>query len=51
MQNLKNDNKGVTSYILVVDTDSLKSITSYLKMNDLLEMGIVSVEKLENERK
>lgn len=39
------------SFILVVDSESLKIISSAAKMSDLLKMGVASIEKLELLRK
>ena len=39
------------SFILVVDAESLRVISSALKMADLLKMGVSSIEKLELKRK
>ncbi|KRW98925.1 Sec1-like protein [Pseudocohnilembus persalinus] len=48
---LRQTNQNVQSYLLIVDEKSLRMISSYMKMMDLMELDILAVEQLDNERK
>ena len=44
---LKTKNKNISSYIMVVDKSTVKIISKLFKMNELVENGIDTIEKLE----
>ncbi|EGR28704.1 syntaxin binding protein 1, putative [Ichthyophthirius multifiliis] len=50
LEDIMRQNKTVQQYILITDQNSLKIISSLMKMTELLELNIISVEKIDNER-
>ena len=44
---LKDKNKRISSYVMVVDKWTVKIIGRLFKLTDLLEMGVDCLEKLE----
>lgn len=49
--NLRQENPQTMAYLLVVDDNTVKVISAYMKMAELMELGISAIEKLEIGRK
>ncbi|KAL4499311.1 hypothetical protein ABPG72_006897 [Tetrahymena utriculariae] len=50
-EDLQRANKGVSSYLLITDANSLKILSSFMKMMELMELNILAVERIDNDRK
>jgi len=48
---IQKDNPGSQVFMLVADEKSVRVISSFMKMSDLMEFGISAIEKLELKRK
>ncbi|KAM3146591.1 hypothetical protein pb186bvf_001121 [Paramecium bursaria] len=49
--NIRSQNPNVKTFILVLDQKTIKIVSSFLKMSELLELGIAAVENLQLKRK
>jgi syntaxin-binding protein 1 len=48
---VRSKSKGALCFLLVVDQKTLRFVSSYLKMMELMEKGVTAIEKLELKRK